>query len=100
MYKCFTCKFCDIDYAFDEDIGEEYPICSCEKGNDTESEEECADYEKYIARKSKEPSYECDGCKYLFECDNTIECTESWNIRRHYEKGRGFCKKDNEVQDV
>lgn len=100
MRKCYDCKFCDIDYEFDEEEGEEYEIWTCDKGNDTDSEEECVDYKKYIARKPKETSSECDWCKYLRECDNTIECTTKYDYRRHFVKGRGFCQKDSEVRDV
>lgn len=51
-------------------------------------------------QKPKETSSECDWCKYLGECDNTIECTTKYDYRRHYAKGRGFCRKDSEVRDV
>ena len=47
MNDCSKCKFCDIDYIFDEDIGDEYPLYSCKKGNDTSLDFECEDFEKY-----------------------------------------------------
>ena len=31
MNKCDNCKFCNQDYIFDEDEGEEYPLFTCEK---------------------------------------------------------------------
>lgn len=42
MSKCHNCKFCDIDYEFDEEVGEEYEVWTCENGHDTDSDEECA----------------------------------------------------------
>lgn len=99
MRKCYDCKFCDMDYIFDEEEGDEYEIWTCNKGHDTDSEEECVDYKKYNEKKPKETFSECDSCKYLSECGNVIECTESWNLSRHYVKGMGYCRKDSEVQE-
>ena len=30
---CSICKYCDIDYDFDEEEGEEYPVYECQKEN-------------------------------------------------------------------
>ena len=44
---CSICKYCDIDYIFDEEEGEEYPFYGCQKGNDTSLDYECKDFERY-----------------------------------------------------
>lgn len=100
MQKCDDCKFCDIDFEFDEEIEDEQEIWICSKGHDTDGDEECADYRKYRARKPKETYSECDSCKYCSECGNTIDCTTQYDSHRHYVKGMGFCWKDSEVRDV
>lgn len=41
MKDCSICKYCDEDFAFDEETGEEYPVYSCQKGNDTSLDCEC-----------------------------------------------------------
>ena len=43
---CSICKYCDIDYIFDEEEGEEYPFYGCQKGNDISLDYECKDFEK------------------------------------------------------
>ena len=48
MNDCSKCKHCDIDYIFDEDSGEEYPLYTCGKGNDTSLDYECNDFEEHI----------------------------------------------------
>ena len=60
MNDCSKCKFCDIDYIFDEDIGDEYPLYSCEKGNDTSLDFECDDFEEYKPKPYKEEDTRCD----------------------------------------
>lgn len=47
MKDCSICKYCDEDFAFDEEIGEEYPVYNCQKGNDTSLDCECKDFKKY-----------------------------------------------------
>lgn len=47
MKDCSICKYCDEDFDFDEETGEEYPVYSCQKGNDTSLDYECKDFEKY-----------------------------------------------------
>ena len=46
---CSMCLHCDIDYFFDEESGEEYPIYNCQKGNDISLDFECKDFEKVVA---------------------------------------------------
>lgn len=31
MKDCSICKYCDEDFIFDEEIGEEYSVYSCQK---------------------------------------------------------------------
>ena len=44
---CSICKYCDIDYDFDEEECDEYPIYICQKGNDTSLDYECNDFERF-----------------------------------------------------
>ena len=32
MKDCSICKYCDEDFIFDEETGEEYPFYECQKG--------------------------------------------------------------------
>lgn len=45
MQDCINCEHCDLDYIFDNETGEEFPLCVCEKGNDVSKYYECKDYE-------------------------------------------------------
>ena len=45
---CSICKYCDIDYIFDEEEWEEYPFYGCQKGNDTSLDYECKDFERFM----------------------------------------------------
>ena len=45
---CSICKYCDIDYDFDEEECDEYPIYICQKGNDTSLDYECKDFERFM----------------------------------------------------
>lgn len=45
---CLTCKYCDEDFVFDEETGEEYPFYKCQKGNDTSLDYECKDFERFM----------------------------------------------------
>ena len=51
MKDCSICKYCDEDFVFDEEIGEEYPVYNCQKGNDTSLDCECKDFKKYSTSK-------------------------------------------------
>lgn len=48
MKDCSICKFCNKDYIFDEETGEEFPLYSCEKENDTSLDFECKDFEEFM----------------------------------------------------
>lgn len=54
---CSVCKYCSVDYSFDEETGDEYPIYECTKGNDTDLDFECKDFKKYKPRKYVEKRY-------------------------------------------
>ena len=45
---CSTCKYCDEDFIFDEETGEEYPIYNCQKRNDASLDFECKDFERFM----------------------------------------------------
>lgn len=45
---CSTCKYCDEDFIFDKETGEEYPFYECQKGNDTSLDYECKDFERFM----------------------------------------------------
>lgn len=86
MKDCSICKYCDEDFAFDEKIGEEYPVYKCQKGNDTSLDCECKDFKKYRPRKYKEKNTECDICEYREKCakhSSGIDCTTNMDIKTH-----------------
>ena len=94
MKDCSRCKFCDIDYIFDEDIGDEYPLYSCKKGNDTSLDFECEDFEEYKPKPYKEEDTECDKCESLSECihNEHIYCTTFQDKRSHVLFDNKMCK--------
>lgn len=96
MKDCSICKYCDIDYDFDQEECDEYPIYICQKRNDTSLDCECKDFEEYKPRKYIEEYTMCDKCKYFKECEEyLIECTTKLDNFNHYINGRGhFCKND------
>ena len=50
---CSICKYCDEDFIFDEETGEEYPFYKCQKGNDTSLDYECKDFERFMKNDCK-----------------------------------------------
>ena len=48
MKDCSICNYCDEDFVFDEETGEEYPFYGCQKGNDTSLDYECKDFERFM----------------------------------------------------
>ena len=48
MKDCSICKYCDEDFVFDEETGEEYPFYGCQKGNDTSLDYERKDFERFM----------------------------------------------------
>lgn len=94
MKDCSRCKFCEKDYYYDDELGEELVALYCEKEHDTDDLDfECKDFEEYKPKSYKEKDTECDKCKYLRECKskgNCIDCTTVDDKRRHF-----LCSKEN-----
>lgn len=88
MSKCRNCEFCDVDYEFDDKVGEEYEILTCKKGRDAESSEECVDYQECNTEKPiPTPDTKCDSCSLLKPCldsNRVINCTTSYDSKQHY----------------
>lgn len=96
MRDCSRCKFCDMYYIFDTEVGDEFPFYHCDKDHDTEADEECKDFEKYKPKSYKEKDTECDKCEYLRECKskgNCIDCTTVDDKRSHVLCSKENCKK-------
>lgn len=96
--NCEKCKYSDVDYIWDDEIGEEYAIYTCEKGWDTEIDFECKNFKEYKPRKYKEKDTKCDKCRYLEKCIkkyNVIDCTTTQDTRQHYIVGRCCNCKEN-----
>lgn len=86
MENCLICKYCDEEFGFDEEIGEEYSVYSCQKGNDISFDCVCEDFKKYKPRKYKEKNTECDICEYREKCakySSGIDCTTSGDTKKH-----------------
>jgi hypothetical protein len=86
MKDCSICKYCDEDFDFDEETGEEYPVYNCQKGNDTSLDCECKNFKKYKPQKYKEKNTECDICEYREKCakySSGIGCTTIRDIKTH-----------------
>ena len=95
MNCCEKCKFSDLDYVFDDEIGEEYPLYTCRKGNDISLDFECVDFEEYKPKSYKEEDTKCDMCKHLDDCKNkgmVLRSTTSYDTREHYVASRqAYC---------
>lgn len=92
--SCGKCKFSNLDYIFDDETGEEYLLCTCKKGNDTELDFDCNDFKEYKPKSYKEEDTECDKCDKLSICkkyDLVLRCTTSYDTREHYIVGRRGC---------
>ena len=91
MNCCENCKYSDLDYIFDDEIGEEYPLYTCQKGNSVALDFECEDFEEYKPEPYKEEDTECDKCYKKNECIKKgylVNSTFSQDTREHYIKGR------------
>lgn len=96
MKCCEKCKYSDLDYIFDDEIGEEYPLYICQKGNDVILDFECEDFEEYKPKPYKEEDTRCDNCEYLSKCMEEcdyIDCTTSQDTRKHIIVGNSYCFK-------
>ena len=95
MKSCEKCKYSDLDYIFDDEIGEEYPLYTCRKGNDISLDFECVDFEEYKPKSYKEEDTKCDKCKHLDDCKNkgmVLRSTTSYDTREHYVASRqAYC---------
>lgn len=83
---CSICKYCDEDFVFDEETGEEYPFYTCTKGNDTDLDYKCKDFKEYKPQKYKEKNTKCDICEYREECakySSGIDCTTCGDTKTH-----------------
>lgn len=99
MNDCSKCKFSEEDYIFDEEIGDEYPVYTCSKGNDTGLDYECKDFKEYKPRKYREKDTKCDKCEYLEKCiiqADIIDCKTIGDARSHYICGSAGCIKNKE----
>lgn len=96
---CSACKYCSVDYSFDEETGEEYPIYECTKGNDTDLDFECKDFKKYKPRKYVEKDTECDICENAHLCSRlsgiAFDCTNMFDKHSHVLYDRDYCCKIN-----
>ena len=93
---CENCKHSDLDYIFDDEIGEEYPIYTCQKGNDVSLDFECKDFKEYKPKPYKEEDTRCDKCEYLSKCMKEcdyIDCTTLQDTREHIIVGNSYCFK-------
>ena len=94
--QCENCKYCDVDYEWDDLSEDEVEIEICGKGHDISRDMEyCEDFREYKPKPYKEEFSECDTCKYLSSCGNVIERTLRQDMCRHFEKGRGYCQKQS-----
>lgn len=93
--KCRDCKYLDVDYIFDEEIGEEYPFHQCTKKkeeiDDYDSEIECDCFKKIRQNKYVEEDTKCDLCKDRSGCE-LIDITTMHDTRRHVIGGLLNCK--------
>ena len=102
MQDCEYCEYSDKDYIFDDELGEEYPLYICKKGNDTSFDFECKDFKKYTTERYVEKDTKCDKCQYLKECMvnyEVLNCTTSEDTRSHYVVGAGNDCKNKEVDN-
>ena len=95
MKSCEKCKYSDLDYIFDDEIGEEYPSYTCQKGNDVSLDFECEDFKEYKPKLYKKEDTKCDKCKHLDDCKNkgmVLRSTTSYDTREHYVASRqAYC---------
>lgn len=94
--QCENCKYCDVDYKWDDLSDDEVEIEICGKGHDISCDVECCkDFREYKPKPYKEEFSECDTCEYLSSCENVLESTIKQDTCRHFEKGRGYCQKQS-----
>ena len=96
MRDCSRCKFCEKDYYYNDELEDEFPLYTCEKGNDTDLDFECKDFEEYKPKPYVEKYTECDMCEHLSNCKERglfIETTTTHDITRHFLCNKSKCLK-------
>ena len=58
----------EIITVTDDETGEEYPLYTCQKGNDVSLDFKCEDFKEYKPKPYKEEDTECDKCYKKNEC--------------------------------
>ena len=95
---CNDCKHFNEDYEWDEDVGDEILVYSCDKNvkkSDVNAVLECEFFEKAVFTKYKEQDTKCDSCSYLKDCNKTVDITTVYDTRRHFVPGPyGQCHMD------
>lgn len=98
--SCRDCKYCDIDYEWDDLAEDEIEIMTCQKGHEMPCDDTpCSDFKEYKPKPYKEEFSDCDNCEYVLNCENVIESTITFDRQRHFVKGRGYCQKKDGVID-
>lgn len=88
---CENCKYSDVDYIWDNELWDEYPIWTCTKGCEIDKDFECEQYEESKPKTYIEQDTECDKCYKLNECIDKgylLNATVEMDARQHYIKGR------------
>lgn len=99
MKDCSTCKYCDEDFYYNDETGEEYSVYNCQKGNDTSLDYKCKDFEQYKPQKYIEKYTKCDKCEYFKECQEyLIETTDCLDENKHYINGMGHVCRIDELE--
>ena len=92
-YNCEQCEYFNEDYIFDEEIGDEFPLFSCDKGHDELFYDcKCPYFEEYKPINYIERDTNCDKCPKLKDCisnGNVLRTTISVDTREHYITGIG-----------
>ena len=67
--SCEKCEYADLDYIYDEMEHEEYPLYTCQKGNDVSLDFECEDFKKIEPKPHKEKITKCDTLCEAWRCE-------------------------------
>ena len=97
MRDCSRCKFCEKDYYYNDELEDEFPLYTCEKGNDTDLDFKCKDFEEFKPTPYVEKYTECDMCEHLSECKENgiyIDITTVNDTRKHFSCDKSKCLKN------
>lgn len=84
-YSCRDCKYCDIDYEWNDLTEDEVEIVTCWKGREIPCDDTpCSNFKEYKSNSYKEEFSECDSCEYVSNCGNVIESTTRFDTQRHF----------------